>query len=145
MSSTPYRPISFSPNETLTTDKLNQLTSNMNWLRDNTPRILYTLPSGAKREQSLRVASGRVFFPSSKSDSANQQVHFGNYFSAGCQPLITTGIVSDQQVRIFCTISGIGSLHPDNTGFKVHVNIAAERDRNDFIKPFAVAWNAVGY
>lgn len=146
MAATPFRAINWSPNELIGEDKMDQMAANMNWLRDNTPRAVYTLPSGVRRVEGLRMAAGRVLISARKSDSATASVRFGNFFSARCQPIITTGIVATQQEKIFCIVNGFGELHPDHRGFEVQVNVAADLDKNDFIKrSFYVTWQAMGY
>ena len=93
------------------------------------------------------MASGRIIIAQrAKSDSASATVRFNNFFSARCEPIITTGIVSGHQPRIFCVVNGIGKLQPDDRGFNVQVNVAAEKKKNDKIaKSFYVTWSAMGY
>jgi len=146
MAATPFRAVNWSPNELVGEDKMTQISANMNWLRDNTPRVVYTLPSGLRRVEGVRIASGRIMIAARKSDDATATVRFSNFFSSRCQPNITTGIVATGQVRIFCVTHGIGQLQPDDRGFQVVVNIAAENKKTDKIaKSFYVHWQAMGY
>lgn len=126
--------------------KTDQMTDNAEWLFYNTPRAIYTAEK-LTRSEGVKIAAGRVIVAKrAKSDSANVRVNFGNFFTARCEPIITTGIVSAHQTRIFATIRGIGKLQPDNRGFLVGVNIAAESKRADKIAhSFYVTWQAVGY
>ena len=142
-----FKAINWTPNEKLAERKTDQLATNAQWLYDNTPRAIYTVPGGINRVEGVKMAAGRVIIPKkTKTDSASTRVSFGNFFTTSCQPIITTGIVADFQSRIFCTIHGIGTLHPDNNGFVVGINIAAEIKRNDHIaSSFYVAWQAMGY
>lgn len=146
MATTPFRAVNWSPSELVGEDKMDQMNSNMSWLRDNTPRGVYTLPSGLRRVEGLRIASGRVLITARKSDSAIAPVRFGNFFSSRCQPIVTTGIVAEGQRKIFAIINGFGQLHPDHRGFQVAVNIAADAEKFDRIsKSFYVTWQAMGY
>lgn len=142
-----FKAINWTPNEVVGERKFDQMTDNAEWLFNNTPRAIYTLPGGISRAQGIKIASGRVIISKRmKSDSATATVRFGNFFSTRCDPIITTGIVAEHQVRIFCVINGIGKLHPDHRGFNVEVNIAAEKKKNDKIsRSFSVTWQAMGY
>ena len=147
MATTPFRAVNWSPNELIGEDKMDQVSNNINWLRDNTPRVIYTLPSGVQRVEGIRIASGRVLIGARKSEDANAEVRFGNFFSNQCQPNITTGIVSAHTRRLFAVIRGIGQLQPDNRGFEVLVRAANETKKQDasIVYNFYVSWHAMGY
>lgn len=142
-----FKAVNWTPNEMIGDAKADQISANAQYLFENTPRAVYTLPGGLRRVEGVKIASGRVIIGRRrKSDSATATVRFGNYFSTRCEPIITNGIVSEHQTRIFCTISGIGRLQPDARGFRVGVNIAADRKKNDRIaRSFYVTWSAMGY
>lgn len=142
-----FKAVNWTPNELLAEAKTDQMGDNADYLFANTPRAIYTLPGGLRRAQGVKIASGRVLISKDpKSDSASATVRFGNFFTANCDPIITTGIVSEGQAKIFCVINGIGQLQPDNTGFQVGVNIAAESKKKDKISySFYIAWQAMGY
>lgn len=142
-----FKAVNWTPNELLAEAKTDQMGDNADYLFSNTPRAIYTLPGGLRRAQGVKIASGRVLIAKdTKSDSASATVRFGNFFTANCDPIITTGIVSEGQPKIFCVINGIGQLQPDNTGFQIGVNIAAESKKKDKIRhSFYIAWQAMGY
>lgn len=141
-----FKAVNWTPNEMLGERKTDQMGDNADWLYRNTPRATYTLPGGLTRTEGVKIAAGRVIIGQRNKDSADATVRFGNFFSVRCEPIITTGIVSESQTRIFCVISGIGRLQPDNRGFNAAVNIAAEKKENDKIsRSFYVTWQAVGY
>lgn len=147
MASTPFRAVNWSPNELIGEDKMDQMSANMNWLRDNTPRAVYTLPSGLRRVEGVRVVSGRVFIATSKSDEASAEVRFSNFFSVECQPSVTTGIISNHTRRIFSVVKGIGQLQPDHRGFEVRVTAdnGTKKKEASIAHSFYVAWQAMGY
>lgn len=142
-----FKAINWTPNEIIGEQKFDAMTDNAEWLFNNTPRAIYTLPGGMRRVEGVRVAAGRVMIAKKNdADSATATVRFGNFFSVRAEPLITTGIVADHQTKIFCVVNGIGKLQPDHQGFNVSINIAAEGKKNDKIKKsFFVAWQALGY
>ena len=125
---------------------MDQINANTEWLFRNTPRAHYSLPSGIRKDTGVKIASGLIMFPPKKSDNDTGSVRFGGFFSAGCEPVITTGIYSNGQRKIFCVISGLGSLKPDHRGFQAMINIAASLDKNDKItNTIYVSWQAMGY
>lgn len=144
MAATTFKVINWTPNEVISQAKMDTINQNTIWLRDNSPRAYYSTRD-VTREQGLRIASGRKAIPASKEDAATVQVHFNNLFAANCQPIVTTGIVSNDQRKVFCVISGLGELHPDNRGFEIHVNVDYGKEKNDKIKGFHVTWQALGY
>lgn len=145
MTTTAFKAVSFSPNELISDPKMDIITDNEDFLFRNTPRAIYTLP-GIARVEGVRFASGRALISRSVSDSASVDVTFGNYFSNGCQPIITNGIISDNQTQVFCVVHGIGKIIPDHTGFRIEVNIAATNKKLDKIaRGFYVTWTAMGY
>lgn len=146
-SSTKFRAINWTPNERIGESKFDQMAENADWLYRRTPRAIYTLPGGLRRNEGVKIAAGRVIIARRpKSDSANATVKFGNFFSARCEPIVTTGVVSEKQVKIFCTVNGIGRLQPDVSGFNVEIKMAGTNKRKGKIAhSFYVAWQAVGY
>lgn len=143
---TAFKATNWSPNEVISEPKMDTMTENAEFLFRNTPRAIYTLP-GIARVEGVKEASGRIYIAKSSRDYASVGVRFGNYFSNGCQPIITTGIYSEGNSRaIFYVVRGMGKLIPDHEGFQVDVNIAATYKKNDKIaKGFYVTWKATGY
>lgn len=145
MSTTPFRAVSWAPSDLITEDKMDQMAANMNWLRDNTPRGHYRAYGVNKKDQ-IKIAAGLALITARKQNFAAKRVSFGNFFTPRARPIVTTGIVSDKQRRIHVTIDGIGQLHPDHTGFDVHVSIDATNKKNNrILRNFYVSWQALGY
>lgn len=145
MAQTPFKVISWSPNELVSDDKLDAMVSNDNWLRDNMTQGYYT-GHGVARKEGVKIAGGLALITARKADTAAKRVDFNNFFLSVCKPIVTTGIISGQQRRIWCTVDGIGKLHPDNRGFFVNVAIHAEHKKNRRIaRNMYVSWQALGY
>jgi hypothetical protein len=142
-----FKAVNWTPNELVGEAKMDTLVANADWLYKNTPRTLYTLPGGIRRVEGIKIAAGRIIIYKDKTtDTATVEVRFGNYFSSRCEPIITTGIISEGQPRIFCVYNGIGQTFPDHRGFQATINIAAGTAANDNIaRSFAVSWQAMGY
>lgn len=146
MAATIFRVVNWAPNEVIDEEKVEQINTNIVWLRDNTPRAAYTLPGGLRRVEGLRLVAGRQPFGAKKSGTSTATVNFGtNLFVENCQPLITTGIVSTKQTELFCIINGIGQVQPDNRGFQITVSVDKKGKKRDKFKGCHVTWHALGY
>lgn len=140
-----FKAIVWSPNELIGEAKMDTLVENSEFLFYNTPRALYTLP-GITRVEGVKIASGRGIITARPEDTAGLTISFGNFFSSGCEPIITTGISANNEVAIFCVVNGISTELPDNTGFQVEVNVATSNAANDrFVQNVYINWMAMGY
>jgi hypothetical protein len=145
MPTLPYKVISWNPYELITEDKMNQDAYNVHWLYENTPRVIYTSPS-VNRTQGIKIACGRVEFTKKNDDEDERNISFGGFFSNGCHPVVTVSVTSPGQRKIFAVTSGLNQLHPNENGFKIKIEVAAQANKVDKIKKaFWVHWIAMGY
>lgn len=145
MASTPFKVVSWAPLEPITDEKLDAMTNNDNWLRDNMVRGKYS-GHGVHRDTGIRLAAGLVMIPAGKHANRRRRVNFGSYFSEACNPIVTTGTVSAAQRQIFVTINGPGArLHPQREGFDVQVHVESRNRRRKIKRNFYVAWHALGF
>lgn len=145
MASTPFKVVSWSPNDPITSDKLGAMVTNDDWLKENMISGRYGA-NGISRDTGIRIASGLALVTSRKSADASVSVNFGNYFSNGCKPIVTTGTVSSAQRQIYVTIDGPGTgMQPTRDGFQVHVHVNSTSKTKKISRNFYVAWHALGY
>lgn len=131
--------------EMITVNDMNQLSHNQQFIFEQMPRANYR-GFGVHRSEGIKLAAGLIAIGASKKPYASNDVRFGNFFAPRCNPIVTTGIVASHQHRIFCTIQGLGTLHPDNRGFRARVTIDAATKKNRKIaRNFYVSWQALGY
>lgn len=146
--STPYKPISWSPNEAITRAKLNQMTSNDQWMFENFPRIKYEA-FGVKRTSAMKIATGIRSFSKSKYTMVFGRVYFGGFFSTGCRPVVvSTPLTRNGQRRLYTVNDGIGTnLHPDHRGFAIGLinNPINPKSKLGITYTTYVHWIAVGY
>lgn len=141
-----FRAISWNPHELISEAKMDRLSANMDYLYNATPRVTYKLDTGLTRTEGMKILAGRVTVGPQKTDNGTARVTFGNFFTSGCQPIITTGIYAAWMPKMFCTIGGIGRIVPDHTGFIVYLNVASDVKKNDRLsKTTYVGWQAIGY
>lgn len=144
MAATPYRAVSWQPNEVISEGKMDQLANNGQWLFENMPRARYTA-HGVRRAEGVRIACGLCLVPAGTVPNYDREVYFGDFFSSGCMPIVTTAFVSNQR-RVWVTIAGLGRFHPDDRGFQVHVTMGSDNPENDQLhKDAYVSWQAMGY
>lgn len=147
MAATSFSAVSWSPSEIITDEKMQQFSDNVQWVYDNTPRALYTLPNGLIKPTGVRFIGGMTGFGRDPSnDRAQIYVGFGSAFSVGCVPIITIGINNTFQTKVAHRFSGGAQLLPDHTGFGLYVQVMATQASQDFIEQaFFVHWIAMGW
>jgi hypothetical protein len=144
MAQNDYVPLSWN-GEALSTDKLNQMCNNTQYLYDRSPRIRYSV-NGLVRDTGLKLISGKTPYAPTNTDYKDVPVYFGTFFSAGCHPVVTA-VVGDSAsgLRKFCTVRGFNG-EVDNTGFIAHVSSHEPPGFNQVIFGGGwVHWTAVGY
>lgn len=140
---TQYRPVAWQPMDVATNDKLSQMSTNIDWLRDNTPRTLYRF--GVSRWTGVKIVAGIATIAASKESRAAVDVHFPEVFTTDCRPIITTGIIAHQR-RIHVTTTGIGEFFPDERGFRIFVQMDnPDAKKNKIEHKVYVPWQAIGY
>lgn len=146
--STSYRPVNWA-NEFISSDKLNQMAANDQYLFERTPTVYYNSSGVSKRTGGMKIMSGTVIFPINKRVSTlTKEVHFGSFFSQGCRPVVTTGMCMTSGGRYNITVASLGnnSALPDHRGvrFRVIANPMNSKD-NKVLHKVVVSWTAVGY
>lgn len=129
----------------MTETKMDQIGSNLQWLYDNMPRANYNA-FNVNQRTGVKILAGLAVMPPDRDGATGKTVYFGDVFSVGCRPVVTTGLVTDSARRIHVTLDGIGTVYPDHRGFQVHAYADAYSTKNNkFTKTWYVAWHAIGY
>ena len=157
MSATPYRKVDFTDTtkdawEIISTDDLNQVVSNLQYIKENVPTIQFRGPvSGSRVESKVQIVSGKVEIPANKkSDNVAKNVKFpAHTFSPGTNINISLGIEGAHWTdyhKLHAVAQGLnGAGHPNYKGFRVFVNNHALDPRNDkMIRMIRVHWIAMG-
>jgi hypothetical protein len=141
-----YSPVSWQPNEIITADKMSQFSDNVQWVKDNTPRAVYTNPNGFRRSTGVVFLCGMALVTARAEDRASVIVTFGNSFTPGCQPIVNVTSCNLYTARVFHRITGIGEHVPSYNGFTVWMQVDANNNNNDFIQSNTyIHWIAMGY
>lgn len=137
----------FSDDEVLTDDKMNQVQSNLNWIRENTPRAKYSYDTGAFKTTNIFIMGGKVSgeFASEWWHGAGDRSLFGEKivsfpesFAADCIPAVTFG------VRDWGEWGSVSFSAKDVT----NVGFTLNSLNGKFIfntRRYEVYWQAVGY
>jgi hypothetical protein len=147
MASTPFQVISWAPNDPITDEKLDAMVSNDGWLRDNMVMARYK-SSGVTRDIGIKLAAGLVRIQAGKGiDRTPPTVSFDGFFSQGCQPIVTTGLVTPGQRQVFHTIKGPGnSVLPTRDGFTAQIHVVTAKNKpKRIIKTMFLSWHALGW
>lgn len=146
MAATPFKPVSWAPNQPITSEKLNAMASNDTYLRQTMVRGHYSAV-GVNRVEGVKIMAGMIPFAPTKALHTARRVSFANFFSASCKPVVTTGLISAASKMVFVSVDGPGGhLLPTRDGCEISVMPFAYVQKNRKINAtLYVAWHAVGY
>ena len=115
-----YKPVYWGEEPT-TSDKLNQMVNNTQWVYENMPRMLYSA-YGVKKADSVKIIAGTAVVPANNQSWASVIVSFGNYFTPGCKPVVVmTRQPTNGRWRFHETVTGISGYPIDHRGAKLSV------------------------
>lgn len=128
--------------EPISTDKLNQMCNNTQYLFDRSPRIRYAT-NGITRDTGLKVLAGKTSYPTVQANYVYLPVYFGSFFSSGCRPVVVATVEAPfggHRNRVM--VYGFNGVEIDQTGFQAVVTTEAVPT----LGPGGwVHWSAVGY
>lgn len=142
---TEYVPVSWSE-EPVNIDKLQQMASNDQALFEMKPSTAIK-HNGISRNKGMKILAGSQLFQPTNTWSTNKNIYFGNYFSAGCYPVVSPAIYGAPQTATYIHPKGLGGAQlPDHRGFAVYVR---SNERSGFsgrlVRPFYIAYIGVGF
>ena len=138
--------VNWTANQIIDEDSLDQLNSNIVYLRNTKVEGKYMHLNNGVVDKSIKILCGRRQITPRKSDTAIVRVGFAQMFTPNSTPIITTSLVSPGPVKFFHIINGINRLHPNHQGFEAKVNVYADSKKNDqFTESIFVNWIAMGY
>lgn len=149
MSDTQWNTISWQE-ENISTEKLNKMVSNLEYLHDRQVAGRFVGP-GVNSEIGVRMISGFSYLaPNTKGNSTSISVSFSGFFSPGCQPAVTTGVIGKGgQKLLMATVAGPSTAVPipDHTGCRLTVTayIVGAASAKQLYKGGYVSYTAVGY
>jgi hypothetical protein len=137
--------VNWTAHQILDEDSMDQINSNLVWMRNRKLEGKYQHLNNATTEIGLKLLCGRKQITPRKSDTALVQVGFTKLFTPGSTPVITTSITSPAQINFYTIINGIGRLQPNHQGFECKVNVAGKKGKDRINKSIFINWIAMGY
>lgn len=142
---TEYTPVSWSE-EIVSIDKLQQMATNDQALFEMKPSTAIK-HGGVNRNKGMKILAGSKAFQATNTWATSVDLHFGNFFSQGCTPVVIPVIYGFPQTATYIHPKGLGgTAQPDHRGFSVYVrsnerNMKAGR----IVHPFTIQYIAVGF
>lgn len=144
MATTPYKKMSWSPNDLITDTKLDMMVSNDDYLQANMPRARYAA-FGINRTEGTKIMGGVMNLPGTPSNWRGGHAMFGNFFTSGCRPIVTVGHNSNWARHTHITFAGIGTMFPDHRGVSIAVFSNPPGKDKSLKRQHYVHWMALGY
>lgn len=119
------------------------MVNNDNWLYENMARVYYNNGGSIKRSTGLKIMAGAIYVAPNKANYMRKTVSFGSYFSAGCKPIITTGLNASYGTRSHLTFYGLNGISVDHQG--AIFTLYASNPASKFVSGVYINWVAVGY
>lgn len=151
MAVSPFVGVQWQPLDLIDETKMDDMANGIQFVHDNTPRVKVGIGSSYARAQGVKIAAGKVTIPkNNKKHEHSEPVDFGNFFSTGSIPNVTTGIQSKRQQNIFVTFQGMNERQaPDHNGMRINIEIGEQagksNSKNKIQSTFAVHWMAMSW
>lgn len=144
---TQYVPVSWS-GQPITVDILQRMATNDQALFEMKPSTVMR-HVGVTRDRGMKILAGSTLFQPSNAWAQNVDLFFGNFFSAGCQPVVIANIYGYPQTATYIHPKGLGGTKlPDHRGFSVYVRSNERAGKGlggKLVHPFYIAYIAVGW
>lgn len=103
--------------------------------------------SGLNRAKGLKILAGSQIFQPSLVWNQNVDLYFGNFFSAGCMPVVLAQHYGFPQTGMNTAVKGLaGTKIPDHRGFTTYVWTDDRLgNKGTLQQPFYIAYIAIGF
>lgn len=121
-----YTPVTWTSGEDITAEKLNQMAANIDEMYQQFAAMRVDFDGRAESEgRPVKVWAGNTRLPPTKTTRSSITVDFPvNYFSPGCQPIVTVTMMRRLRNRVWLSVRGKGTGDannwPDSTGVEIH-------------------------
>ena len=114
-----YKAVAWNQNSDITLESMRQLSSNIEYVHENTVKSRIAYSDGQKLETGVRILGGRAVIPRGKVTSTKIKVGFGGFFSPGSSPICTLTIASTYERYFHQSIQGFSGIAPDHNGMYI--------------------------
>lgn len=142
-----YRDVSWGDDEDIRSAKLNRMSQSIRYLKEQQVPIQYKAFTGVNKSEGLRIACGILHVPPAPGPYIIANVHFGTYFTVGCNPVVLNTLMIRDQRHVTLTMQGIGvgNSRPDHTGFTNVIQAIKDGQQNPFPLAMTIHWMAIGW
>lgn len=142
---TEYVPVSWTSGP-VSLDKLEQMANNTQALHESKPSTVIR-HAEVTRNKGVKILAGSSLFQPSGGWNQNVDLYFGNYFSAGCNPIVLAQHYGFPQTGLNTAVKGLGGTKiPDHRGFTTYVWCDDRKGNKGVISsPYYIAYIAVGF
>lgn len=142
---TEYVPVSWSA-EPVTVEKLQQMATNDQAIFEMKPTTVIK-HNGITRSKGMKILAGSTLFQPSMQWNQTVDIYFGNFFSAGCTPVVLAGHYGFPQTGMNTAVKGLGGTKiASHTGFACYVWCDARNGNKGILRtPYYIAYIAVGF
>lgn len=142
-----WKNVTWTPDELITDDKLNDMVSRDNWLKSRIVPVEFQ--SNVNRSTGLKIISGVTVMPGRPNENRGNWVtiDFQSKFSPGCRPVVVASLSVADHYDTFMVLNGHagnGVKVIDHNGFRVRI-VSGNPDSPAFATSRYVHWIAVGY
>lgn len=138
-----FKRINWNTGDSTDIAKLNTMVSNEFWLFENTPRITYR-GWDINRTKGVKILATVTYLAVNPTrERVRRGISFGSFFTAGCRPIVVTGVNSAESTNVTCGIRGYQQFAIDHRGVEITLNTA--RKGAKFTSAANVHVLAVGY
>lgn len=141
-----WKNVSWSPDELITDEKLNDMVARDNWLKSRVFPVEFQ--SNVNRTSGMRMLCGVTVMPGQPGENRGNwvTVRFAPKFTPGCRPVVVASLAVADHYDTFMVLNGVegnGVKVIDHLGFRVRI-VSGGTDKS-FDTARNVHWIAVGY
>jgi hypothetical protein len=141
----PFSDVSWDDDELVLSSKLQKMSSNIRYLYDSMPKILFS-PFGIRKTTGIKIACGTIPFGPNHAQEISKQVYFGTYFNNTCKPVVVVTHAGTRRAHVMIGGLAAGSVMPDHRGFRFYISADPRQPtQNNFPHIQYLNWIAVGF
>jgi hypothetical protein len=139
---TEFVAVNWNANQLIDEDSLDQINSNLNWLKDHSLTGQLQSATGYPTSTGLKILAGKSVIPALGTPWIYYDVYFAKSFTPNSSPVITASAWTGNQTSAINVIGLDGTSSYDHRGFKVNLYPVVNAPYT--VNPI-VNWIAIGY
>lgn len=122
------------------------MASNIRYVMETTPKVSFD-HEGVRRNRGIKLLFGSEIVQPANRWNQTREIYFGNYFSAGCKPVVIPTHYGLPQTGVNIAPKGLGETKlPDHRGFAVYMWADGwNRNQGKIVHPIHIGYVAAGW